>query len=371
MFAATWLRSLGADRALGLGRRWLQKGHLVPAGLVGLALLAALGILAFEQSQRNPPSVPPVTTLRGHRYSVQAVAFSPDGRTLATAAGLLGHGGEVKLWDVATWRAGGVNPPVRVTLSGHTDAVYAVAFSPDSGTLATGGADGTGRLWDVASGRERTRWPKRGRVLAVAFAPDGRTLASAPAGGPVLVWDVLTGQERLILEGCYPAVAFAPDGQTLATGSPDGGVQLWDLATGQPRAVLGERGQWVHCVAFACDSQTLAVAYHGATVEAAVALWDLARQQVRRTLAGHPDLVVGMAFAPGGRTLATASRDRSVKLWDVATGRERATLRSHTGVVTGVAFSPDGRWLATASTDRTVRLWPLAGIEEGDSLPRY
>ncbi|WP_406278869.1 WD40 repeat domain-containing serine/threonine protein kinase [Embleya sp. NBC_00896] len=185
-----------------------------------------------------------------------AVAFSPDGHTLAAGA----DDGAVVLWDAASRRQ--IGEP----LTGHTEAIWSLAFSPDGRTLATGGGDGTARLWDVATRRQV------GRLRAdrfVAFSPDGRTLAAGSSDGARL-WDVATQQERGLLDiANLSSLAYSPDGRTLATGSGsgNGNVRLWDVAShrqiGQP---LDSHTKKICCVAFSPDGRTLATAGSGGTV---------------------------------------------------------------------------------------------------------
>ncbi len=281
--------------------------------------------------------------------ALTSVAFSPDGRLLASGA----DDKTVRLWETASGKE------VHV-FKKHTGGVFSVAFAPDGKTLASASHDNTVRLWDAASGKElRTLSGHTSYVISVAFSPDGRTLASASSDETVRLWDVASGKELRTLSGhtsYLQSVAFAPDGQTLASGSSDRTVRLWDVATGRELRTLSGHTSYVHSVAFAPDGKTLASGSDDKTLR----LWDVATGRELRTLSGHTSYVYSVAFAPDGKTLASGSDDYTLRLWDVARGKELRTLSGHTSYVHSVAFAPDGKTLASGSEDNTVRLWRAA-----------
>jgi WD40 repeat protein len=289
----------------------------------------------------------------GHEGRVYAVAFSPDGRTLATGS----DDGAVQLWEVETGRK------IRA-LRGHSNWVSSVAFSPDGHTLATGSADRSVRLWEAATGHEIA--VLRGhtdRVLSAAFSPDGRTLATGSEDQTARLWEVATGREIRALRGhesWVSSVAFSPDGHSLATGSADKSVRLWAAATGHEIAVLRGHTDRVLSAAFSPDGRTLATGSEDQTAR----LWEVAKGREIAALRGHKEWVSSVAFSPDGRTLATGSWDKTARLWEVAAGREIAALRGHEYPVSSVVFSPDGRTLATGSWDKTARLWEVAAGRE-------
>ena len=309
---------------------------------------------------------PGIAVLTGHAGVVHSVAFSPNGKILASG----GEDSTVRLWDVATGQQ--IGRPLTARIGGSVRDVESVAFSPDGKTLATGNGDGTVRLWDVATSRQigGPLVALTAPVESVAFSPDGRTLVSGGPNDTVQLWKVAT--RRQIGGPLWNApnaandvwsVAFSPDGKTIASGGggalSDGTVRLWDAATRRPIGrPLADASDFFTSVTFSPDGRTLAIGCLNGTVR----LLDVATgRQIGSPITAPIGTVNAVAFSPDGKTLASGSADGTVRLWDVATGQQiGSTLAGHTGFVAAVAFSRDGKTLASGGGDGTVRLWDVA-----------
>jgi WD40 repeat protein len=294
-------------------------------------------------------------TLKRHPGMVYGVAFSPDGRRLASA----GHSGTLTIWDSATGEA------IR-TWKGHTDWVQRVAFHPDGRRLASASSDRTVKVWDATTCRvERTFEGHTDWVLTVAYSPDGTRLASAGRDCTVKVWDATTGRQlRSLAHATWVGgVAFSPDGNQLASVSKDGVVKVWDVVTGRETLSIQSRGRWFRPVAFSPDGTRLAFA-----ADNAVRLSDVRARREILTLRGHTSDVWGLAFSADGARLASAGVDQAVIVWDCVTGERTLVLKGHTSEVVCVAFSPDGSRLASSSADGTVKVWDARAEQEDRPL---
>jgi serine/threonine protein kinase len=341
-----------------------RRRHRLAVAAALVCLFLPGGLMLSGSSSRPPASaavaeepptrLPARATLRGHSGPVWAISFSPDGRTLATGS----DDTTLRFWDAATGRNLAV-------LSSHRSAVFAAAFTHSGKQLVSGNGDGTIRLWNVADHKEAATLPHgNGSVRRVAISPDDKTLAVGGNTQDIELWDLPTRTLRGTLpgsDGTIFAVAFAADGSTLATGDARGNVRLWDSATRSERTGFSADPLNVRALAFSRDGKILASAGSG---DKDVKLWRFATRERFATFPWHDHGPSCLAFSQDGTILAAGSRDGDIAIWDVRSGRLRAMLPAHQGAVYSLAFAPDGRTLASAGEDKLGRLWDVRATAE-------
>jgi WD40 repeat protein/transcriptional regulator with XRE-family HTH domain len=367
--AATGQRNLAISRQVAIEADQLRSTDASLAMQLSLAAYRISPTPEARSSVLDSYAGPAETRIIGPAGVMQAIAVSPDGRTLAGA----GTSATVQLWNLAhPGRPSRWGP----ALTGHTNTIYSVAYSPDGRVLASAGGDKTVRLWDVAD-------PARARALgtplagpantvySVAFSPNGRLLAAGSADDRVWLWDVSNpGRPRRLdaplsgPAGYVQSVAFSPDGHTLAAGGADDAVHLWDFTDPHRPVPLGApltgAGSRIYTVAFSPDGRTLAAGSADKTVR----LWNTTdpRRPVALAvpLVGPASWVNSVAFSPDGRFLAAGSSDDKLWVWDLSTDQVTASL-PHPAPVTAVQFFHNGASVAIGGADGTARIWDLPG----------
>ena len=325
-----------------------------------LAVATSVGIWLYDTETYTPRSL--ITADKG---AVTAIAFSADSRKLAGGSGHY----TLSVWDV---RSGhllktfglekGLPPGIGDIVGGPEEVVF-LAFSPDGRSLASFARfEGTLRLWNAHTGDLLKTFKDYPLALAnaAAFSPDGQTLAIGDGDadrGRISLWDAETHRYRdTILTKAVVSMAFSPDGRTLAAvvGYDDTALLVWDMRTRKwLRTLTGHTGS-IDTLAFSVNNRVVA---GGDDDDRVLRMWDARTGDLLRTFNGHTDLVRALAFSPSGGTLASASFDNTLRVWDTETGQQKRVLMEHIGWGHAIAFSPDGRWLASVSYDDKIRLW--------------
>jgi|GEM_PF-4561494 len=319
----------------------------------------------------------------GHLQRVVSIRFSPDGTMIA--GGIDGYRtvkdsfvefGQIGIWTASTGeRLPLLAEPELHNLSGTGNWVQALAFAPDGKTVAVGRADHTIQVWDLRTGRVRQTCQGPDAVITLAFASDGKTLASGhqgstQRGGELILWDATTGKSmwrQVVPRSSVMVVAFSPDGGSLASSSlrhqhssgASSEIRLWNTRTGAPKATMKGEIRSTGALAFSRDGAMMAAAFRDGTVR----LWDVPTGAPRWALKGHsPGWTLAVAFSLDGKTIASASlRDRiqlerpgEVKFWDTATGALRRTVKVDGEPASSVVFSPEITTLAIGRDDGTM-----------------
>ncbi len=341
-----------------------------------LALLVALAsgtAACFGDPSPEPPRpLKERATLVGHEADPFALVFSPDSKTLASA----GCGdGTARLWSMRTFKCSFVlNTNTTNQHPGIGDQVRAVAFSPDGKTVAVNATDRSIQFWSTASGKKLDTLTGRTFVSVVLFSPDGKRLATS--SNEKRYWNLTTKTwHNTTLEITHPhppAMAYDAKGRLFIASMEFPDVRtfsVWDVEKGKKLFTSKGHTKNLWCYAFSGDGKLVASAAEDHTVR----IWDAATGKNMATFKDHPGRVTCVAFSPDGKVLASAFRDPDVnwrspgdiRLYEVSTGKVLATIKGHEHQIDCLAFSPDGKWLASGGSDRKIKVWSLPSTWEG------
>ncbi|MEH2332942.1 nSTAND1 domain-containing NTPase [Nostoc sp.] len=290
---------------------------------------------------------------QGHQDAVNSISFSPDGKTIASGS----WDKTIKLWNIESGES--------QTLSGHTDKVWRVRYSPMNGNMiASASTDNTVRLWNAKSGEFLGELKgNTDLVYDISFSPDSKKIATASWDGKIKIWDTTTKKELETLEnlqgqnGSY-SIDFHPHGAKLAVvGYKDGSVKVWDLNT-KTAKVIGHHKKSATIVKFSSDGHLLA----SSSGDGMIKLWK--DGQLLTTIKAHEKEIYGLAFSPNNRILASASEDKTIKLWQIdgTLSKTLVTLIGHIGEVYDVSFNPKEESnldIASASEDKSIKFWKI------------
>ncbi|MHC4445188.1 MAG: protein kinase domain-containing protein [Planctomycetota bacterium] len=304
-----------------------------------------------------PPS------LKLHQAEIRVVAFSPDGRLLATG----GDDGVAKIWDLK-------KQTLYATLQGYSKIIKCVAFSPDCKLLAIGSADLRGgtyyndfTLWDVQTTQQVRTFSRHDNwILDVAFSSDGKYLATVGGDKTAKLWEVQTGREVRTFTGhTYPisSIAFSADGKYLATTSnpimwksEKNKTRVWEVATGRERYSIPYSRECQ--VAFGPNGRYLACCLWNSKL----ALLNQQTGEEIKSFSVETSEFNAVVFSPDGKYLAAGCRDGTVRMWEIESGRQLLTFREHNQIISSVTFSSDGKHIVSAGIDGMVRFYDTSPI---------
>ncbi len=342
--------------------------HVLPVGGTDIRAVqfSANGRRAIVQSGHGEIRAWDLVARTEHVVADRAVRaesriISDDGTTVAYAVG-----GSIVVYDLTTGRT-------RVTLRGHTGPVDPIAFGPDGRQLHSSGADGTARVWDLATGATVALLRAEG-ALSLLICPEGRTVAVRMPDDVLSLWDLATGRSIANLSRLGApllGMRFSPRGDRFAVydAFPSNTIRVWDVATGRQTAVLRGHENQVSHMQFSPDGTRLVTAAMDRTVR----VWDAAPEgPVERgpllTMEGHTGWVNHAAFSPDGSRIVSSSTDRTLRLWDARTGKALGVLHGHTMDVLASVYRDDGAVIASGAPDGTLRLWDARALERGATI---
>ena len=355
---------------------------LISLLLTSCSMNTAVNTKPWGQNPKEVPCHYPTIALN----AVYSVVFSPDSKTLITGC----MNNQILVWDAQTGKLLKSLETVIPEMLPMSNTDFNLVFlSPDGKTVVNAlmyQPPGTMQIWDIQKGELlHTLKGHEGWIRAVAFSPDSKIMASGGVNGVLLLWDIRTGKSLGLLEEMMDyyilSLAFSPDSMVLAVGhsypAPDsrtididrargmqlstkefiGTIRIWDVQTRELLCTLSGHVKGTECMAFSPDSKVLA----SGGWDGALYLWDVQTGKQLKALPDTGALALAVAFSPDGRTLATGGWDGIVRLWDAETGvllkKMRGFIFSSSDAIRSIAFSPDGETLAAGIVDGTAIMW--------------
>ncbi len=310
-----------------------------------------------EQERLEEPVIEPLAVLRGHTDAVYAVAVTPDGKKVASGS----EDETLKIWDLDSGQ-------YLTTPKGHTGTIYNATVTPDGKKVVSGSQDRTLRIWDLDSGQcLATLEGHTESVFTVAVTPDGKKIVSGSVDNTLKIWDLDSGQCLATLEGHTESVlgvAVTPDGKKIVSGSRDKTLRTWDLDSGQCLATLEGHTRSVYSLAVTSDGKKIVSGSYDNTLR----IWDLDSGQYLAILEGHTRTVRSLAITPDGKKVVSGSDDKALRIWDLDSGQCLTIFKGHTGGVNSIAVTPDGKKAISGADDKTIRIWD---IEEWDEASKF
>ncbi|AFY95774.1 WD40 repeat domain-containing protein [Chamaesiphon minutus] len=302
-----------------------------------------------------------IATIGPHTHTFRGMKFSRDGRQLAIGC----DDCQIRIYNLpgllADPTATNVDRHCHQLLPRHSNWVFSVAYSPDESRLASASADGTVRIWDLATGECLQTLPHEHWAIRTLFAPDGRYLVVSGMSPTIYVWDTISGEPIATLNGHRDwiwSIEMSADGRTLFSTGEDRTIRVWDLNTGDCQTVLRGHQQRIWSISLSPDGRHLVSGSEDRSIE----IWDLQSGKCVKTINGYSNSIKAIAFVPARDWLASCHRDCTIRLWNLQHLVCIQTLTGHTDAVLTIAISPDGRYLASSSLDRTIRLWDLQNL---------
>ncbi len=284
--------------------------------------------------------------LSGYPFPVNSVAYSPNGRHIASVS----WDDSIKIWEADSGKS-------LLTLSVHSYTVNSLAYSPDGRHIVSGSDYGSIKIWEADSGKALLTFSGHSSpVNSVAYSPDGRHIASGSRDNSIKIWEADSGKSLLTFSGHSSpvnSVAYSPDGRHIASGSSDNSIKIWEADSGKALLTFSGHSYTVNSVAYSPDGRHIA----SGSSDNSIKIWEADSGKALLTFSGHSSTANSVAYSPDGRHIASGSRDNSIKIWEADSGKALLTFSGHSYTVNSVAYSPDGRHIASGSSDNSIKIW--------------